>query len=180
VWRCISRLDYGTKYCKSSPTLEEYKLQNAIVNAIGEVARSNATVFETLKLHIGMHYSGGNEDDCYAIELRINELRDIRTELISLNVQNGNDDQYDEKFKRIADEMASLKAKQEQLKAEQSTKENATTKLDEIFNILSGLKNHPIGYDDQIIRQLIECVKVMSADKLKIIFDGGIEMEANI
>jgi len=29
VWRCINRLDYGTKYCKKSPTLEEGAVQNA-------------------------------------------------------------------------------------------------------------------------------------------------------
>lgn len=29
VWRCISRLDHGTKYCKISPTLEEYKTPSA-------------------------------------------------------------------------------------------------------------------------------------------------------
>jgi hypothetical protein len=31
VWRCISRLDYGTKYCKKSPTLEEGAVQAALV-----------------------------------------------------------------------------------------------------------------------------------------------------
>lgn len=31
--------------------------------------------------------------------------------------------------------------------------------LDEIFTILDGLKNRPINYDDQLIRQIIERVK---------------------
>lgn len=30
--------------------------------------------------------------------------------------------------------------------------------LDEIFTILDGLKNRPINYDDQLIRQIIERV----------------------
>lgn len=34
VWRCGCRLDYGTQFCKDSPTLEENALHEAIVNAI--------------------------------------------------------------------------------------------------------------------------------------------------
>ena len=35
-WRCISRLDYGKRYCHDSPTLREIPLQNAILAAINE------------------------------------------------------------------------------------------------------------------------------------------------
>lgn len=34
VWRCSSRLDYGKKYCKESPTLDESPLQQAVLAAI--------------------------------------------------------------------------------------------------------------------------------------------------
>ena len=34
VWRCTSRLDYGKKYCKDSPTLDEEPLQQAVLSAI--------------------------------------------------------------------------------------------------------------------------------------------------
>lgn len=34
VWRCSSRLDYGKKYCKESPTLDEAPLQQAVLAAI--------------------------------------------------------------------------------------------------------------------------------------------------
>ena len=34
VWRCVSRLDYGKKYCHNSPTLDENVLQRTILAAI--------------------------------------------------------------------------------------------------------------------------------------------------
>ena len=37
VWRCVSRLDYGKKYCHSSPTLDEAPLQQAIIVALNTV-----------------------------------------------------------------------------------------------------------------------------------------------
>lgn len=39
VWRCINRLEYGTKYCKESPTLEESRLHTAIVAALNCLAK---------------------------------------------------------------------------------------------------------------------------------------------
>ena len=36
VWRCVSRLEFGTKYCHSSPTLDEDRLHRAIVAALNE------------------------------------------------------------------------------------------------------------------------------------------------
>ena len=37
VWRCVSRLDHGKKYCHSSPTLDEAPLQQAIIAALNTV-----------------------------------------------------------------------------------------------------------------------------------------------
>lgn len=34
VWRCINRLDYGKKYCRHSPSIEESLLQDAVMRAI--------------------------------------------------------------------------------------------------------------------------------------------------
>ena len=34
VWRCINRLDYGKRYCKSSLTVDEEALHAAIVRAV--------------------------------------------------------------------------------------------------------------------------------------------------
>lgn len=46
VWRCISRLDYGKKYCKHSPSIEEDVLHNAIMSAILQTAKENPTLLK--------------------------------------------------------------------------------------------------------------------------------------
>ena len=45
------------------------------------------------------------------------------------------------------------------------------------YTILDGLKNHPLTYDDQIIRQILECVVVESKEKIKVVFVGGLKVE---
>ena len=48
VWRCISRLEYGTKYCKDSPTIDEAPLQSAILAAINSVMSSKNTLISQI------------------------------------------------------------------------------------------------------------------------------------
>ena len=48
VWRCSSRLDYGSKYCKDSPTMEEGPLQQAILRALNSVMGPKEVLIERI------------------------------------------------------------------------------------------------------------------------------------
>lgn len=59
-------------------------------------------------------------------------------------------------------------------------RESAKSRLDEIFTMLDGLQNHPMEYDDTLVRQMIECVVVESKEKIKVVFIGGTEIEMTL
>ena len=61
-----------------------------------------------------------------------------------------------------------------------SKKTNTKSRLDEIFQIIEGLKNHPMEFNDVIIRQIIDCVIVESKEKIKVVFVGGYEVEQEL
>ena len=61
-----------------------------------------------------------------------------------------------------------------------NTKYNTKTRLDEIFQIIEGLKNHPMEFNDVIIRQIIDCVIVESKEKIKVVFVGGYAVEQEL
>ena len=42
---------------------------------------------------------------------------------------------------------------------------SAKSRLDEIYTILHGLQNHPMEYDNKLVRQIIECVVVESKNQ---------------
>ena len=48
VWRCVSRLEFGTRYCHHSPTLDEGKLHAAILSAMNELAAVQEEVCPTV------------------------------------------------------------------------------------------------------------------------------------
>ena len=59
-------------------------------------------------------------------------------------------------------------------------RESTESRLNEIYTILDGLKNHPMEYDDQIVRQIIECVIVESKEQIRVIFAGGLEVTQSL
>ena len=48
---------------------------------------------------------------------------------------------------------------------------------DERIWVLRICNNHPMEYDDTLVRQIIECVVVESKEKIKVVFIGSTEIE---
>lgn len=178
VWRCINRLDYGKKYCHHSPSVEESVLQNAIMSAVIDTAKQNCDILKTLKLHIGMGLEQNNtEDKTLDVQIRIAEI-DAEFKSMLKAISSDSVENFDEtKATELMNEKSRLEQRLAQYADAQQKRENAKSRLDEIYTILDGLKNHPLTYDDQIIRQILECVVVESKEKIKVVFVGGLEVE---
>ena len=177
VWRCINRLDYGKKYCHDSPSVEESVLQEAIMNAVLQTAKQNAEVLKTLKLHIGMGLSAETtEDNSLDLQIRIAEIETEFQKMLK-DIAADNVEAFDEeKAKALMDEKAKLQIQLDRIADTKQKRENAKSRLDEIFTIIEALVNHPISYDDQIVRQILESVIIESKDRIKVVFIGGLEV----
>lgn len=182
VWRCINRLDYGKKYCKHSPSIEESVLQNAIMDAILKMAKENADVLKTLKSHIAMGLNADSiNDNSIELQIRIAEIDAEFSKLItSTNTENENDDDRETLMEKLLTEKNQLKKQLEEIELLKKNKELTMSRLDEIYSTIDLLRNHPITYDDQIVREILECVVVESKDKIKVVFKGGVETFVNM
>ncbi len=181
VWRCINRLDYGKKYCHQSPSIEESVLQEAIMKAIMQTAKQNADVLKTLKLHIGMGLEVvETEDKSLDIQIRIAEIDAEFKKMLSA-VSEGNIETFDEGHAgELMNEKQRLTIQLEQYANAQQKRESAKSRLDQIFTILDGMQNHPMEYDDRIVRQILECVVVESKETIKVVFVGGLEVREQL
>ena len=177
VWRCISRLDYGKKYCHESPTVEESVLQEAIMNAIMRTANENAELLKTLKLHIGMGLDmGESEDESLDLQIKIAEI-DAEFKAMLNAVSSDTVDTFDEqRAKELMDEKSKLQQMLAGMAERKQKRENTKSRLDEIFTILDGLRNRPMEYDDRLVRQILECVVVENKERIKVVFIGGLEI----
>lgn len=69
-----------------------------------------------------------------------------------------------------------LKKQLEEIELLKKNKQLTMSRLDEIYSVIDLLRNHPLTYDDQIVREILECVVVESKEQIKVVFKGGYDM----
>ena len=182
MWRCINRLDYGKKYCHHSPSVEESVLQNAIVQAVQNNIGKCSEVLEKLKQHIKMGLSGEQtEDKTIDIQIEIARLDKEYVDLLNqITADIENAEALESQLEEIIIKKHSLQNELQIYENSNSKQSNTKTRLDEIFQIIEGLKNHPMEFNDVIIRQIIDCIIVESKEKIKVVFVGGYEVEQRL
>lgn len=182
VWRCINRLDYGKKYCHHSPTMEEAPLQNAIMDAVLKTAQIDPNILQTLKQHIQLGLgAGAGEDKSVEIQIRIAQIdQEFKNLLNSVTAENQQELLTDPRITDLMTEKRQLEKELAEYAAAEQHRQNTASRLDNIFTILDGMKNHPLTYDDAVVRQILQCVIVESKEKVKVVFIGGMEVEAEV
>ena len=183
VWRCISRLDYGTKHCKDSITVEEEALHGAVVRALNRFHTEDESTYLTLmKATIGeaIAINGGSEE-IDLLTRRIDTLNKRMLDLVNETVAAGKDvESSEDEFKGISDQIEQLNRRIAAIQESIHKDGSRQARLEEIQNIIAERNANETQYDDSIVRQMIECIKVHNDGKLTIIFGGGYEIEETL
>lgn len=183
VWRCINRLENGTKYCKDSPTVHEEKLQAAIVRAVNKFNdQDNATYKMLMKATIGEALGlNGNSDEIDLLDRKIEALNKKMLELVNDSVQSGEGiEAHESVFMEMSQEVDLLKQRITAIHDSIRKDGEMQERLNQIQEIIAEREENCMKYDDAIVRQMIECIKVYPGGKLVIIFGGGYEIEEQL
>ena len=93
----------------------------------------------------------------------------------------GDIESRDAELKEIAKEIDQLTARIEAIKqAARSNPASGEARLKEITQKIDSWEKAPIQYDDSIVRQLIECIKVYKDGTIEVIFGGGISVKEHL
>ena len=183
VWRCISRLDYGTKHCKDSITVEEEALHGAVVRALNRFhAEDESTYLTLMKATIGeaIGINGGSEE-IDLLTRRIDTLNKRMLDLVNETVAAGKDvESSEDEFKGISDQIEQLNRRIAAIQENVHKDGSRQARLEEIQSIIAKRSANETQYDDSIVRQMIECIKVHRNGRLTIIFGGGYEIEETL
>ena len=102
-------------------------------------------------------------------------------ELINDSVQSGDDmESREAEFKEISDTIALLKSRIATVEDSANTSGSTNERLEQIQKIIAQREQKRFEYDDSIVRQMIECIKVLPEGKLEIIFGGGYVVEESL
>ena len=183
VWRCISRLDYGKKYCKDSPTIFEDKLKEAIVRAVNKFNdQDNAADKALMRASIGEALGLNSEpEEVDMLERKIEALNNKMLALVNESVASGEGiEAHESEFMSLSQELELLKQRIATIQESAAADSGEQDRLEQIQAIISERENHRMEYDDSIVRQMIECIKVYPGGKLEIIFGGGYLVEETV
>lgn len=178
VWRCVSRLEFGTRYCHHSPTLDEGKLHAAILSAMNELAAVQEEVCPTVlsiaeKVRQPRSADGNSLSDW---QKRLTEVTQKQTKLLDLLLENMDDPELNAKMKALTEEKQALKQKLKEAKQKESDLREQETQRQQMW---SCIQEHAQGYtefDDELVRQVIEKITVVDGETIRVKFRGESEV----
>ena len=166
VWRCIERLENGTQNCKNSPSIPEDKLKQAILSGLTQESHDISNITEMVKNEIGTVIHKNDEQNEYTIKSKVKKLeKEIR--VLNQIVNEVEDDQvYLDKIKQREGELAELNLKR---------KESSKGEMNDIEVFINENEVNMLEYFDAVVRNTVESVLIISHNKIRIKYVGGIE-----
>ena len=182
VWRCVSRLDYGTKYCHNSPSVDEDQLQRSILAAINSAMSRKSTLIRKITgaMEQVLAPIPGESMSLSDIESRLDELNDLTRTLVAKAAHAENPSIYTVQLKEIMDEAAVLKEKRQAIEEQRKSNTQAIRRIEEAAAVMEGASAEIQEWDETLIRQLVDTVKVVSAEHITVILRGGIQVEQDM
>ena len=173
VWRCISRLEYGKKFCHTSPTLEEEKLHRAIVAALNKYAANReelcGSAYDLIKLAQG----GEVEDKAVSIlslKHKLENLSKKQAKLLDIVLEDMENEVLASELKKIKEEKQQLAEWIKTLENEGIYNANKQSRMKEVRDWLDEQEVGFREYDDVITRKMIERIEVVDAETIRVKF----------
>lgn len=177
VWRCISRLDYGTKYCKKSPTLEENRIHRAILAAInGAMGQREDLITLVISSVKTICTDNSDLESSEAVRLHICELEAKYAKLMDDVLQNDTFAVHNAEIKMLNDELAALRGKYELLVEHKNGNLHAQKHAANIAEKLQTVPAEMMEWSDTVIRQIVSEVRVLNANTLEIVLKSGAKL----
>ena len=180
VWRCINRLEFGKKYCKSSPSISEDVLHNAILRAIRELAQQQRE--QTQKcLHdtILQCATGGLDISLTTLKNQLEQKNRDFDRILEMALTDGAESEFVEaKMSQLSDEILYLKQQIKKIEKESSLWQASKGKVKSIWNLLATEDFDITEYDDALVARVVEqivvernyniCVRFIKGDEIRI------------
>ena len=177
VWRCLNRMENGKRVCKQSPTFRERDLQMAVIAAINEMFSQRQTmdaVRDSIKAALAAEAPALSLP---AIEAQLQAVQERQMELMRLAYDAGaKDTSYDEELQKIyaaKAQLAMLKAEAERSEQDTGEYEGRMAGLESAVELDSGAIEE---YDEVMVRQLVNSIKVMDQETILVRFKDGTEI----
>ena len=185
VWRCINRLEHGTKQCHESPTLKEEVIQEAIMGKLHglSIDQEEENFLNGVKEDIlrAARVVGGacTEEE---IDKTIEELRDQLMDYVGMAArEHGGENWYSDRMRKLGLQISELKKRRESIREQEKIRDEYEH-LDQEISRIIGETGGATGaeFDNIFIRQIVREIRVISKNKLQIQLRTGMVLDVNL
>lgn len=186
VWRCVSRLEFGTKYCHTSPTLDEDKLHRAILEAINGLDQTGQEITEEF-LDIASLVQRGQESggvDPLTLRQRLAAVTAEQAVLMEQALalpENMENEELNAQLREIAEEREGILHQLGTLRQADERQAGQAARMDRLREFVEQRGTKFAVYDDAITRKFVEQITVLDAETVRIKFRyPGLEVDKSL
>ena len=183
VWRCVSRLEFGTKYCHNSPTLDESRLHNAILAAMNEYTAIRQEVCPDVLAMVEEAKRAMSQAGAMLLELkkRMDAVSQEQSDVLDRLLANMADAELNARMKALTDEKEALKAQILKVQQKEVSMAEQAAKRQQMWDSLMECSAGYTEFDDEFVRQIIQKITVEDAETIHIHFrDSDVVLEQEV
>ena len=183
VWRCVSRLEFGTQYCHNSPTLDESKLHSAILASMNEFAVIRQEGCPDVLAMAEEAKQALSQAGAKLLELKkhMETVSREQSDLLDRLLENMGDAELNAKMKALTDEKESLKAQILDTQQMEVSLEEQAARHQQMWDSIMECSAGYTEFDDEFVRQIIQKITVEDEETIRIHFrDSEMVMEQEL
>ena len=175
VWRCVSRVDYGNKYCHDSPTLDEEPLHRAILAAINSAVKDKDTIIYNLKnaMEKELAPAAGQQLSLSEIDNQLEQLNSEFSKVLAEASESGGQAAYNDRFREIMQKQTALKAERDEIQRVLAESGKAAEHIEQCRRAAEVAHTAISEWDEALIRQVVEGVTVETGSEIVIALKSG-------
>ena len=175
VWRCVSRVDYGNKYCHDSPTLDEEPLHRAILAAINSAVRDKDNIVYNLKTAMEKELApvAGQQLSLSEIDNQLEQLNTEFSKVLAEASECGDQAAYSDRFRDIMQKQTVLKAQRDEIQGMLAESGKAAAHIEQCRQAAETTPSAITEWDEALIRQVVESVTVETGNEIIVALKSG-------
>ena len=175
VWRCVSRVDYGNKYCHNSPTLDEEPLHRAILAAINSAVKDKDSIIYNLKSAMEKELApvAGQQLSLSEIDSQLEQLNTEFSKVLAEASESGDQAAYSDRFREIMQKQTALKAQRDEIQRMLAESGKAAAHIEQCRQAAESTPATISEWDEALIRQVVESVTVETGNEIIVALKSG-------
>ena len=182
VWRCLSRVEHGKKFCAESPSLDETKLHAAICRGLTRLLENKEDVLDLIVSNLACVMTG--EEDVLEADGIVRQIgylkRQVDDSIQTLNRTEGDKGKYIEMIRQLNDKIVVLQERLDAKRDKIAANPNLKAEIEDVKEALSDTELCFSQYDDVMVRRLVGLIRVMKDKSIVIYLKGGLSITEQV